>query len=66
MGSVYREWRVGREDGRQRVCYRCRNGGGSGEHFLVDDDYDQQDENGDNGASYETLFVHPKIQRNLR
>jgi len=40
--------------------------GGSGEDFLVDDDYDQQDENGDNATGYETLLVHPEIQRNLR
>jgi hypothetical protein len=41
-------------------------GEGLGKHFLVDDDQDDQDENGDDGAGYETLFVHPKIQRNLR
>lgn len=37
----------------------------SGEHFLVDDDQDEQDENGDDGTSYNTLLVHPKIQMNL-
>lgn len=39
---------------------------GLGKHFLVDDDQDQQDENGYDGAGYETLLVHPKIHGNLR
>lgn len=38
---------------------------GLSENFLVDDDQDEQDENGDDGTGYETLLVHPKIQRNL-
>ena len=55
------EWRVRRENGGGRVVGHD----GSGEDFLVDDDYDQYDENGDNGTGYETLLVHPRIQGNL-
>ena len=35
------------------------------EHFLVDNDQDEQDENGDDCTGYEALLVHPKVQRNL-
>lgn len=38
---------------------------GLSEHFLVDNDQNEQDENGNDGTSYESLLVHPKIQRNL-
>ena len=40
-------------------------GRGLSEHFLIDNDQDDQDENGDDCASYEALLIHPKVQRNL-
>ena len=39
--------------------------GGLSEHFLVDDNQDEQDENSDDSTGYEALLVHPKVQRNL-
>lgn len=32
------------------------------EHFLVDDDQDEQDENSDDSTGYEALLVHPKFK----
>ena len=31
------------------------------EHFLVDDNQDEQDENSDDSTGYEALLVHPGI-----
>lgn len=46
-GTGERQWHVQDED--------------LGENFLVHDDQDEQYENDNNGPSYETLFVHPRI-----
>lgn len=34
---------------------------GLGKNFLVHDNQDEEDENDNNGTSYEPLFVHPGI-----
>ena len=54
--------RVRRKTDGQRVQNHMS---GLSEHFLIDDDQNEQDENSDYGTGYETLFIHPKIQRNL-
>jgi hypothetical protein len=63
VGVERRVWnQSGGEPENSRLVLRRRD---LSENLLVDDNQDKQNEYGDDGASYETLLVHPKIQGNL-